>query len=83
MKALLYTLIKQDNKEEASNVVLPLSLRTLFSELALKEGSYLEEGPKTIKPQKVTNATLPLPLNVHPSHGTTDELFHHGRPGLI
>lgn len=83
LKALLYTLIKQDNKEEASNVVLPLSLRTLFSELALKEGSYLEEGPKTIKPQKVTNATLPLPLNVHPSHGTTDELFHHGRPGLI
>lgn len=80
---MLYTLIKEENKEEADNIVLPLSLKTLFSETALLEGTYLEEESKTIEPQKAKKITIPMPLDARPSHGTTDELFNHGCPGLI
>ena len=87
LKSLLYTLIKQDGEGGGNDkIVLPLSLKTLFSHSALKEGSYLleEQGCKKISPAKVANnVTLPMPLDVHPSHGKTVDLFKDGCPGLI
>lgn len=93
LQPLLYTLMQKSQRSadmHDSNIIVPLSLQMLYPQSVLENASHFQahhlqqHQQQLLQKQKTSGGFLPMgAYKKRPSHGTSDELFRHGEPGLV